>query len=80
MEDKIKTFRVVLPVADLISPKTFQFSKAMIAKGVFNWDLEFVWKYIPWEYWDLTENNIKPFRQVFFSDNRGNIFGKISCT
>ncbi|KAM3722525.1 putative N-acetylgalactosaminyltransferase [Dirofilaria immitis] len=54
--------RVVLPVVDLISPKTFEFSKAMIAKGVFDWHLDFSWKYLPWEYWDLPENNIKPFR------------------
>ncbi|VDM20772.1 unnamed protein product [Wuchereria bancrofti] len=59
--------RVVLPVVDLISAKTFEFSKAMIAKGVFNWGLEFKWKYIPWEYWDLPENNIKPFRSSTMS-------------
>ncbi|MCP9257590.1 hypothetical protein DINM_000749 [Dirofilaria immitis] len=61
-ENKVENFRVVLPVVDLISPKTFEFSKAMIAKGVFDWHLDFSWKYLPWEYWDLPENNIKPFR------------------
>ncbi|KAL4003745.1 Glycosyl transferase 2 family protein [Acanthocheilonema viteae] len=59
--------RVVLPVVDLISAKTFEFSKAMITKGAFNWDLTFTWKYIPWEYWDLPENNVKPFRSATMS-------------
>ncbi|CAG9531507.1 unnamed protein product [Cercopithifilaria johnstoni] len=59
--------RVVLPVVDLISAKTFEFSKAMITKGTFNWDLVFTWKYIPWEYWDLPENNVKPFRSATMS-------------
>uniref|UniRef100_A0A8R1U0S2 Glyco_trans_2-like domain-containing protein n=1 Tax=Onchocerca volvulus TaxID=6282 RepID=A0A8R1U0S2_ONCVO len=58
---------IVLPVVDLISPKTFEFSKAMITKGAFDWQLEFTWKYLPWEYWDLSENNVKPFRSAIMS-------------
>ncbi|EJD76631.1 N-acetylgalactosaminyltransferase [Loa loa] len=59
--------RVVLPVVDLISAKTFEFSRAMITKGAFNWYLEFTWKYIPWEYWDIPENNVKPFQSATMS-------------
>ncbi|VDN07741.1 unnamed protein product [Thelazia callipaeda] len=59
--------RVVLPVVDLINPKTFEFSKAMITKSVFNWQLKFSWKYIPWEYWDVPENNINPFQSPAMS-------------
>ncbi|VDK69892.1 unnamed protein product [Litomosoides sigmodontis] len=59
--------RAVLPVVDLISAKTFEFSKAMITKGTFNWDLTFTWKYFPWEYWELPENHVKPFRSPTMS-------------
>lgn len=39
----------------------------MVAKGAFDWSLNFVWKYFPWEYFDEPENNVKPFRLVFYS-------------
>ncbi|CAJ0594642.1 unnamed protein product [Cylicocyclus nassatus] len=51
---------VVLPIIDLINPFTFEYSKAMISKSGFDWSLVFKWTYIPWEYFDTPENNVKP--------------------
>ncbi|RCN52285.1 glycosyltransferase, group 2 family protein [Ancylostoma caninum] len=52
---------VVLPIVDLINPFTFEYSKAMVSKSGFEWDLTFKWMYIPWDYFDTPENNVKPF-------------------
>lgn len=53
--------RVVLPIVDLINPVSFKFTKAMIAKGAFDWALFFKWEYFDWSYWDVEENNVKLF-------------------
>lgn len=53
--------RVVVPVVDIIHPATFEYSKAMVAKVGFDWSLRISWKYFPWEYFDIPENNYKPF-------------------
>ncbi|CAJ0580789.1 unnamed protein product, partial [Mesorhabditis spiculigera] len=52
---------IVLPIVDLISPVTFKYSKALIARCGFDDGLNFKWLYLPWEYWDVPENNVKPF-------------------
>uniref|UniRef100_A0A183DIG5 Glyco_transf_7C domain-containing protein n=1 Tax=Gongylonema pulchrum TaxID=637853 RepID=A0A183DIG5_9BILA len=51
----------------LIDPRTFEYSKAMITKSTFDWNLQFIWKYFPWEYWDIPENNVKPFQSAVMS-------------
>ncbi|KHJ93524.1 glycosyltransferase, group 2 family protein [Oesophagostomum dentatum] len=51
---------VVLPIVDLIHPFNFEYSKAMVTKSGFDWSLIFKWTYIPWEYFDTPENNVKP--------------------
>lgn len=53
--------RIVLPIVDLINPINFEYSKAMIAKGGFDWSLFFKWEYFDWSYWDVEENNVKAF-------------------
>jgi hypothetical protein len=35
--------RVVLPVVDIINAASFEYSKAMVAKGSFDWYLMFKW-------------------------------------
>ncbi|ETN85763.1 glycosyltransferase, group 2 family protein [Necator americanus] len=52
---------IVLPIIDLINPFTFDYAKAMVTKSGFDWTLTFKWVYIPWEYFDIPENNVKPF-------------------
>ncbi|CAB3403237.1 unnamed protein product [Caenorhabditis bovis] len=52
---------VVLPVVDLINPVSFEYSKSMVAKSGFDWGLTFKWIYLPWEYFETPENNVKPF-------------------
>ncbi|KAI1721473.1 glycosyl transferase family 2 domain-containing protein [Ditylenchus destructor] len=59
--------RVVLPVVDLIDPFKFHYSKAMIAKGTFDWSLKFDWEYFDWSYFDNEENYVKPFKTVAMS-------------
>uniref|UniRef100_A0A0N5ADP8 Glyco_trans_2-like domain-containing protein n=1 Tax=Syphacia muris TaxID=451379 RepID=A0A0N5ADP8_9BILA len=59
--------RVVLPVVDLINPVKFEYSQAMIAKMSFDWRLAFNWVYFPWEYFDIPENNFKPFKTPMMS-------------
>uniref|UniRef100_A0A1I7XSB1 Glyco_trans_2-like domain-containing protein n=1 Tax=Heterorhabditis bacteriophora TaxID=37862 RepID=A0A1I7XSB1_HETBA len=58
---------IVLPIVDLIHPLTFEYSKAMIAKSGFDWALSFKWIYLPWEYFDVVENNIRPFESPSMS-------------
>ncbi len=58
----IETIRVVLPVADVINPVTFKYESAMVAAAAFDWALNFKWKYFEWSYFDIEENNVKPFR------------------
>ncbi|CAI5444560.1 unnamed protein product [Caenorhabditis angaria] len=52
---------IVLPVVDLINPVTFDYSQSMVAKSGFDWGLNFKWIYLPWEYFETPENNVKPF-------------------
>uniref|UniRef100_A0A915AX99 Glycosyltransferase 2-like domain-containing protein n=2 Tax=Parascaris univalens TaxID=6257 RepID=A0A915AX99_PARUN len=59
--------RVVIPLVDLISPVKFDYEKAMVTKSAFDWGLNFVWKYFKWEYFDIPENNIKPFKSPIMS-------------
>ncbi|MFH4978146.1 hypothetical protein AB6A40_004855 [Gnathostoma spinigerum] len=58
-EDRTK---VVVPIVDLINPVNFEYSKAMVARSVFDWQLRFKWKYFDWSYFDTPENNVKLFR------------------
>ncbi|KAK5967573.1 Polypeptide N-acetylgalactosaminyltransferase, partial [Trichostrongylus colubriformis] len=58
---------VVLPIVDLIHPLTFAYSQAMISKSGFDWSLNFKWVYIPWEYFDVKENNVKPIESPSMS-------------
>lgn len=51
---------MVLPIADLLHPVSFNYSQAMITKSGFDWSLTFKWMYIDWEYFDTKENNVKP--------------------
>lgn len=57
----------MLPIVDLIDPITFEYTEAMIAKGTFEWDLKFKWDYFPWEYFNIDENRIRPFKTVAMS-------------
>uniref|UniRef100_A0A0M3IPI1 Glyco_trans_2-like domain-containing protein n=1 Tax=Ascaris lumbricoides TaxID=6252 RepID=A0A0M3IPI1_ASCLU len=59
--------RVVIPLVDLINPVKFDYQKAMVTKSAFDWGLNFVWKYFKWEYFDIPENNIKPFKSPIMS-------------
>ncbi|KAI6192469.1 putative N-acetylgalactosaminyltransferase 8 [Aphelenchoides fujianensis] len=52
---------IVLPIVDLIQPYNFEYSQAMVAKGGFDWALNFRWEYFDWSYFDVEENNVKPF-------------------
>ncbi|ULU00328.1 hypothetical protein L5515_003930 [Caenorhabditis briggsae] len=52
---------IVLPVVDLINPVSFDYSSSMVAKSGFDWGLTFKWIYLPWEYFETPENNVKPF-------------------
>ncbi|KAI6187710.1 putative N-acetylgalactosaminyltransferase 8 [Aphelenchoides besseyi] len=66
LEPLIKTIeedrtRLVLPVVDLIQPFNFEYSQAMVAKGGFDWALNFRWEYFDWSYFDIEENTVKPF-------------------
>ncbi|PAV73429.1 hypothetical protein WR25_04660 [Diploscapter pachys] len=51
---------VTVPVADLINPAHFEYSKSMIARSGFDWSLSFKWDYVPWDHFDVEENNYKP--------------------
>jgi polypeptide N-acetylgalactosaminyltransferase len=33
----------------------------MVAKGGFDWALNFRWEYFDWSYFDIEGNNVKPF-------------------
>ncbi|TKR67126.1 hypothetical protein L596_023328 [Steinernema carpocapsae] len=59
--------RVMLPLVDLIHPNTFQYTKAMVAKGGFDWSLAFKWEYFNWSYFDVEENNVKPYKSPAMS-------------
>uniref|UniRef100_A0A914RU55 Glycosyltransferase 2-like domain-containing protein n=1 Tax=Parascaris equorum TaxID=6256 RepID=A0A914RU55_PAREQ len=37
--------------------------------SAFDWGLNFVWKYFKWEYFDIPENNIKPFKYANILNN-----------
>ncbi|KAK6025356.1 hypothetical protein OSTOST_08751 [Ostertagia ostertagi] len=39
----------------------------MISKSGFDWSLNFKWVYIPWEYFDIKENNVKPIESPSMS-------------
>ncbi|KAF7632803.1 Glyco_trans_2-like domain-containing protein [Meloidogyne graminicola] len=54
--------RVVVPVIDLINANLFNYEKAMVSKGTFDWGLHFKWDYFDWSYFDKEENNIKPYK------------------
>ncbi|KAE9416182.1 hypothetical protein Angca_007737, partial [Angiostrongylus cantonensis] len=58
---------VVLPIVDIIHPINFEYSKAMIAKVGFDWSLMSRWIYLNWEYFDVEENNVKPFESPSMS-------------
>ncbi|VDP14771.1 unnamed protein product [Heligmosomoides polygyrus] len=58
---------VVLPIADLLHPVSFNYSQAMITKSGFDWSLTFKWMYIDWEYFDTKENNVKPIESPSMS-------------
>ncbi|CAJ0931007.1 unnamed protein product, partial [Mesorhabditis belari] len=58
---------IVLPIVDLISPITFKYSKALIARCGFDDALNFKWLYLPWEYWNVEENIVKPFESPSMS-------------
>lgn len=60
----IFNFSVVLPVVDLIDPFKFEYSKAMVARGSFDWGLKFSWEYFDWSYFNEPDNNVKPFKTI----------------
>ncbi|KAH7726420.1 GLY-8 protein [Aphelenchoides avenae] len=59
--------RAVLPIVDLINPVSFEYAKAMVAKGGFDWGLNFKWEYFDWSYFDVLENNVKLFESPAMS-------------
>ncbi|KAK0417681.1 hypothetical protein QR680_013147 [Steinernema hermaphroditum] len=59
--------RVMLPLVDLIHPNTFEYTKAMVAHGGFDWSLSFQWEYFPWSYFDVPENNVQPYKSPAMS-------------
>uniref|UniRef100_A0A8R1HQT8 Galactosyltransferase C-terminal domain-containing protein n=1 Tax=Caenorhabditis japonica TaxID=281687 RepID=A0A8R1HQT8_CAEJA len=61
MTRKVSSDCIVLPVVDLINPASFDYSSSMVAKSGFDWGLTFKWIYLPWEYFETPENNVKPF-------------------
>lgn len=52
---------------DLINPVSFEYAKAMVAKGGFDWALNFKWEYFDWSYFDVEENNVKLFKSPAMS-------------
>lgn len=56
-----------MPVVDLIQPLNFEYSQAMVAKGGFDWALNFKWEYFDWSYFDIVENTVKPFNSAAMS-------------
>jgi len=59
--------RIIVPIVDLIDPVKFEYSKAMVAKGSFDWGLLFKWEYFPWSYFDDEENYVRLFKSVTMS-------------
>jgi len=59
--------RVILPIVDVIDPLHFEYTKAMIAKGTFDWRLHFHWEYFPWSHFDDEENYVRLFKSVSMS-------------
>uniref|UniRef100_A0A914W2Y2 Glycosyltransferase 2-like domain-containing protein n=1 Tax=Plectus sambesii TaxID=2011161 RepID=A0A914W2Y2_9BILA len=53
---------VIVPVVDVINPYKFTYELAMVARSIFDWSLLFKWGYFDWSYFDVPENNVKPFK------------------
>lgn len=53
---------MIVPVVDVINPYKFSYELAMVARSIFDWSLLFKWGYFDWSYFDVPENNVKPFK------------------
>jgi polypeptide N-acetylgalactosaminyltransferase len=54
-------------VVDLIQPLNFEYTQAMVAKGSFDWALNFKWEYFDWSYFDIHENTVNAFNSPAMS-------------
>ena len=52
--------RVTIPIIDIISPDTFEYSASPLVKGGFNWGLHFKWDAVPPSQLLTKEDYIKP--------------------
>lgn len=59
--------RIVSPVVDIINAASFEYSKAMISTGSFDWYLMFKWDYPEWSYFDDEENYVRLIKTASMS-------------
>lgn len=53
---------VTVPIIDLISPDTFDYSPSPLVRGGFNWGLHFKWDNLPKETLNTDDDYVKPFK------------------
>ncbi|CAD5213301.1 unnamed protein product [Bursaphelenchus okinawaensis] len=58
---------IVAPIVDLINPQNFVYEQSMVAKGGFDWALNFKWEYFDWSYFDTEDHNVMPFESPALS-------------
>uniref|UniRef100_A0A915DIQ3 Uncharacterized protein n=1 Tax=Ditylenchus dipsaci TaxID=166011 RepID=A0A915DIQ3_9BILA len=68
---RAKVYASRLATADVLvfldSHCEFEYSKAMVTKGTFDWSLKFKWDYFEWSHFDDKDNYVRPFKTVAMS-------------